>query len=110
MFPTTLCLVLISTTLAAAAVQKRHHPALAPLETNALAAVTTVMPAKAGSTAPPSLSTTQSCDYAYCDEYGSKWCYVWGGITGFDISKGPIPGETRIGIGLCSGGPKTLAA
>lgn len=58
--------------------------------------------------APTAAPTTTSikCDYSYCD--GSvSWCFYWGGITSYDVSLGPVPGETRTSVGECA--PATAA-
>ena len=49
---------------------------------------------------PTSTSLTFDCSYEYCDGQTS-WCFYWGGITGYDVSLGPLPGEVRTSIGLC---------
>lgn len=43
---------------------------------------------------------TIDCHYRYC-ESSTSWCFYWAGVTGYDISLGPIPGETRTSIGTC---------
>ncbi|KAF4977372.1 hypothetical protein FZEAL_6084 [Fusarium zealandicum] len=55
-------------------------------------------------------SPTQSikCDYKYCDEYGTSWCFHFVPITTVDPTLGPLPGETRTSLGLC--GTKTAEA
>lgn len=40
------------------------------------------------------------CHYRYC-ESSTSWCFYWGGVTGYDVSRGPIPGETRTSLGTC---------
>lgn len=53
--------------------------------------------------APTTLSTsfTKHCDQTLCSQ-GMKWCFYWGGITSYDVSQGPIPGETHTVLGSCS--------
>ncbi|KPM40643.1 hypothetical protein AK830_g5903 [Neonectria ditissima] len=45
---------------------------------------------------------TQSidCDYKYC-ESNTSWCFYFVPFTTFDISEGPLPGETRTSLGPC---------
>lgn len=76
--------------------------------------VPTVIAAMVSNGCPPTTSTAPvltaaeaeppSCDYTYCDEHGSKWCYLWGGVTAYDWSKGVIPAETRVPLGPCHDG------
>ncbi|KID68558.1 hypothetical protein MAN_03414, partial [Metarhizium hybridum] len=49
------------------------------------------------------------CQHTYCDEHEAMWCYVWGGVSAYDLSLGIIPGETRVYLGTCDGKPKTVA-
>jgi hypothetical protein len=51
---------------------------------------------------PPPPMTTESveCHYKYCDN-GTEWCVYWGGVTGWDPSKGPVPGMTRTSLSGC---------
>ncbi|KAI1467102.1 uncharacterized protein F4812DRAFT_465212 [Daldinia caldariorum] len=60
-------------------------------------------------TAPPLSSTSSSrsrssftghCDYSFCNS-GSKVCFYWAGITSWDVSRGPVPGEVPTIIGTC---------
>ncbi|KAH6654430.1 hypothetical protein BKA67DRAFT_535752 [Truncatella angustata] len=55
------------------------------------------------SPAPTTLSTsfTTRCDNALCSE-GSRWCFYWAGVTSWDVSLGPIPGETHTILGPVS--------
>lgn len=48
------------------------------------------------------------CDYAYCDEVGTSWCFFFVPFTTIDPTKGPMPGETRSKIGPC--GPSATAS
>ncbi|EQL02100.1 hypothetical protein OCS_02194 [Ophiocordyceps sinensis CO18] len=45
-----------------------------------------------------------TCDYSYCDGT-SSWCFYWGGVTSYDVNRGPVPGEMRAPLGPC-GGPR----
>ncbi|KAI1799509.1 hypothetical protein F4811DRAFT_568137 [Daldinia bambusicola] len=45
-------------------------------------------------------SFTGYCDYSYCNS-GSKVCFYWAGITSWDVSRGPVPGEVPTIIGTC---------
>ncbi|KAI1393769.1 uncharacterized protein F4822DRAFT_424232 [Hypoxylon trugodes] len=47
-----------------------------------------------------SASFTGKCDYSYC-ESGSEYCFYWAGVTSYDVSLGPVPGEVRTVIGTC---------
>ncbi|RYP21206.1 hypothetical protein DL765_002345 [Monosporascus sp. GIB2] len=46
-------------------------------------------------------STTIHCDNVLCTN-DSVWCWYWGGITGYDVGLGPLPGETITVLGPCS--------
>jgi hypothetical protein len=52
---------------------------------------------------PTTLSTsfTNKCDNAFCSE-GSRWCFYWGGVSSYDVTLGPIPGETHTILGACT--------
>ncbi|KAG5969763.1 hypothetical protein E4U58_001089 [Claviceps cyperi] len=45
----------------------------------------------------------KSCDYAFCDERGTSWCFYWHGVTAYDVSRGASPAETKVPIGPCGG-------
>ncbi|KAG6036704.1 hypothetical protein E4U40_000364 [Claviceps sp. LM458 group G5] len=45
----------------------------------------------------------KSCDYAFCDERGTSWCFYWHGVTAYDVSRGASPAETKVPMGLCGG-------
>ena len=45
-------------------------------------------------------STSIRCDDEFCSD-GSSWCVYWAGITSWDASKGPVPGEKATIIGTC---------
>ncbi|KAG6142411.1 hypothetical protein E4U38_005468 [Claviceps purpurea] len=45
----------------------------------------------------------KSCDYAFCDERGTSWCFYWHGVTAYDVSRGASPAETKVPLGLCGG-------
>ncbi|KAI0146024.1 hypothetical protein F4776DRAFT_660895 [Hypoxylon sp. NC0597] len=57
-------------------------------------------------TPPPSAidsaTSTLHCDYSYCNSLGSNVCFYWAGYTSWDVSRGPIPGETPTILGPCS--------
>ncbi|RYP79218.1 hypothetical protein DL771_000196 [Monosporascus sp. 5C6A] len=46
-------------------------------------------------------STTVHCDNVLCTD-DRVWCWYWGGITGYDVGRGPLPGETITVLGPCS--------
>lgn len=48
----------------------------------------------------PVPTSSVDCDYKYCQN-NSQYCMYWAGVTGFDISLGPIPGMTRTSLGTC---------
>jgi hypothetical protein len=50
-----------------------------------------------------SASTSTHCDAMWCSS-GTQWCAFWAGIgiTGFDISRGVLPGEAVTQLGICS--------
>lgn len=50
--------------------------------------------------APGDPSTPVSCHYKYCDG-STSWCLYWAGITAYDLTHGPQPGERRTDIGPC---------
>ncbi|RYP16480.1 hypothetical protein DL767_010170 [Monosporascus sp. MG133] len=45
--------------------------------------------------------TTVHCDNVLCTD-DRVWCWYWGGITGYDVGLGPLPGETITVLGACS--------
>ncbi|WYZ40096.1 hypothetical protein EsH8_IV_000437 [Colletotrichum jinshuiense] len=47
------------------------------------------------------------CKYKYCDN-SIQYCMYWAGVTGFDISLGPIPGMVRTSLGACQSPALTL--
>lgn len=63
-------------------------------------------PAPVPLTIPPADPTPSiDCHFRYC-ESSTSWCYYWAGVTGYDVSLGPLPGETRTPLGMCD--PATL--
>jgi hypothetical protein len=56
--------------------------------------------------APTSSISSISCDIRYCDG-STSWCHYWAGITSYDPTLGPLPGETRTSLGLCG---KTISS
>ncbi|RCI10314.1 hypothetical protein L249_8441 [Ophiocordyceps polyrhachis-furcata BCC 54312] len=70
-----------------------------PGPANTVTPTTTSSPPAATTTRPP-VSLPLTCDYSYCDG-SSSWCFYWAGITSYDVSRGPVPGETRVGLGPC---------
>ncbi|KAM5363118.1 hypothetical protein ACJZ2D_012168 [Fusarium nematophilum] len=53
----------------------------------------------------PTPTPSIKCDYKYCDERGTSWCFHFVPFTAIDPTLGPLPGETRTSIGPC--GTKT---
>ncbi|KAF9763909.1 hypothetical protein IL306_002962 [Fusarium sp. DS 682] len=42
------------------------------------------------------------CDYSYCSEDDDVlWCFRFIPFTTIDPTLGPLPGETRVSIGMC---------
>ncbi|KAI0426424.1 hypothetical protein F5Y09DRAFT_351321 [Xylaria sp. FL1042] len=41
------------------------------------------------------------CDDIYCNTDGNKICIYWAGVTSWDVSRGPMPGERPTVIGTC---------
>ncbi|PFH54898.1 hypothetical protein XA68_12498 [Ophiocordyceps unilateralis] len=68
--------------------------------TTTLTTMTSPTESASSTTAPPVISLPSACDYSYCDG-SSSWCFYWAGITSYDISRGPVPGETRVPLGPC---------
>ncbi|CAF3440130.1 unnamed protein product [Fusarium graminearum] len=56
-------------------------------------------------TAAPALEQALDCDYSYCDENHISWCFHFIPFTTIDPALGPMPGETRVSVGVC--GPNT---
>ncbi|KAI0476709.1 hypothetical protein F4859DRAFT_59165 [Xylaria cf. heliscus] len=53
------------------------------------------------SSSTPSTTDVITCDDIFCNTDGNKICIYWGGMTSWDISLGPIPGERPTIIGTC---------
>ncbi|KAH8175913.1 hypothetical protein LIA77_04331 [Sarocladium implicatum] len=68
-----------------------------------------------GTTPPPGPASPEptfytaclDCDIEYCDG-STSWCHYWAGMTTYDPTLGPLPGETRVPVGLC--GSETFPA
>lgn len=58
--------------------------------------------------AEPTPTHTLNCDYEYCDG-STSWCFYWAGISSYDPTLGPLPGESRTSVGTCAYPPKTPA-
>ncbi|KAL3588763.1 hypothetical protein FPOAC2_10922 [Fusarium poae] len=56
-------------------------------------------------TAAPALEQALDCDYSYCDENHVSWCFHFVPFTTINPTLGPMPGETRVSVGVC--GPNT---
>lgn len=56
-------------------------------------------------TSPDSSSTTSfytgTCDDLFCNTEGNLVCMYWAGLTSWDASHGPIPGEIPTIVGTC---------
>ncbi|KAF4505321.1 hypothetical protein G6O67_007281 [Ophiocordyceps sinensis] len=93
-------LLALSLSLAAsAAALPRATPSTAPAPAPAPARAPQTTPAP-----PAQVSMPATCDYSYCDGT-SSWCFYWGGVTSYDVNRGPVPGEMRAPLGPC-GGPR----
>ncbi|KAM4054795.1 hypothetical protein HRG_005617 [Hirsutella rhossiliensis] len=67
-------------------------------------------PPAATTPAPPAeVSMPATCDYSYCDGT-SSWCFYWGGVTSYDVDRGPVPGEIRAPLGPCAAPRRTPSA
>ncbi|KAF4852540.1 hypothetical protein CGCSCA4_v002866 [Colletotrichum siamense] len=55
----------------------------------------------ATTTVQPPATTSIKCDHQWCQD-GASMCVYWAGVTGFDPSRGPIPGETVTNLGPCA--------
>ncbi|KAI8160438.1 hypothetical protein K4K49_006687 [Colletotrichum sp. SAR 10_70] len=55
----------------------------------------------ATTTVQPPATTSIKCDHQWCQD-GASMCAYWAGVTGFDPSRGPIPGETVTNLGPCA--------
>ncbi|KAI6766480.1 hypothetical protein HG531_011702 [Fusarium graminearum] len=53
-------------------------------------------------TAAPALEQALDCDYSYCDENHISWCFHFIPFTTIDPTLGPMPGETRVSVGVKS--------
>ncbi|KAI1877887.1 uncharacterized protein JN550_000069 [Neoarthrinium moseri] len=100
--PTALALITVTithTTTVQASVPATAEAAPPPPPTPATTAPVTPAPN------PTTLATsfTKHCDLSYCSN-GSIWCHYWAGVTGWDISRGPLPGETVTHLGSCTAG------
>ncbi|KAI1306334.1 hypothetical protein F5Y03DRAFT_406026 [Xylaria venustula] len=42
-----------------------------------------------------------TCDDIFCNTDGNRICIYWAGVTSWDISRGPMPGERPTIIGAC---------
>ncbi|RDA86754.1 hypothetical protein CP532_4208 [Ophiocordyceps camponoti-leonardi (nom. inval.)] len=83
-------------------------PGPAATTNTAQTASPTVESSPSTTTRPPPVSLPLTCDYSYCDG-SSSWCFYWAGITSYDVSRGPVPGETRVGLGPCGAAVTTAA-
>lgn len=80
---------------------------LALLLAAAAAALPAITPPPAPvKTVPVKSGSSVSCNYRYCDG-STSWCFYWAGVTSYDVSLGPVPGETRTEIGSCGKGITT---
>lgn len=98
----------VTVTVTAYASPKGVTSVMSPTETSTCAATsqksTTVVTA-ATTTQAPDPASTYSCDIRYCRD-GTQFCEYWAGITGWDVSEGPIPGETITALGPCESSGK----
>ncbi|EQB46943.1 hypothetical protein CGLO_13970 [Colletotrichum gloeosporioides Cg-14] len=84
-------LAITVTTTAAAAIRPSIQQSVETV-VDIVTATTTVQPP-----ATPSIK----CDHQWCQD-GASMCAYWAGVTGFDPSRGPIPGETVTNLGPCA--------
>ncbi|KAI0902140.1 hypothetical protein F4806DRAFT_490612 [Annulohypoxylon nitens] len=45
-------------------------------------------------------SFTGKCEYSFCNQ-GTNICFYWAGVTSWDVSRGPLPGEIPTMLGPC---------
>lgn len=90
-------LLLLAIDLSAAAPPLPPPPPATPITTSPAAETPSPSPTTTGTPL-----AAPDCDYRYCDGQTS-WCFYWAGVTGWDPSLGPVPGEVRTSVGLCGG-------
>ncbi|KAI0911557.1 hypothetical protein F4823DRAFT_560835 [Ustulina deusta] len=83
-----------------------HHPSSIfspPHGTGGNSAVTTLATITPVTSSSLSTSTFDdaSCDVIFCNTDGNRICIYWAGVTSWDVSRGPIPGERPTVIGAC---------
>lgn len=80
-----------------------YASSMLPLLERGNADSTTTTLATITSPASPSISifNTGTCDDMYCNSEGGLVCIYWAGVTSWDISLGPIPGEIPTVVGTC---------
>ncbi|KAJ8121819.1 hypothetical protein O1611_g10002 [Lasiodiplodia mahajangana] len=61
----------------------------------------TTITSMASHSRPTSSFNSDLCDEIYCNTDGNKVCIYWAGITSWDISLGPLPGERPTIVGTC---------
>ncbi|KAI0115962.1 hypothetical protein GGR51DRAFT_575751 [Nemania sp. FL0031] len=50
---------------------------------------------------PTSSFNNDLCDEIFCNTEGNKVCIYWAGVTSWDVSLGPLPGERPTIVGTC---------
>ncbi|KAI1213098.1 uncharacterized protein F4807DRAFT_457183 [Annulohypoxylon truncatum] len=53
-------------------------------------------------------SFTGRCEYSFCYQ-GTNVCFYWAGVTSWDVSRGPLPGEIPTMLGPCESVVTTAA-
>ncbi|KAI1131528.1 hypothetical protein F5Y10DRAFT_286448 [Nemania abortiva] len=61
----------------------------------------TTITSMASHSRPTSSFNNDLCDEIFCNTDGNKVCIYWAGVTSWDISLGPLPGERPTIIGTC---------
>lgn len=72
-----------------------------------LTSLATTMSAPVITPPPPEPTTSLNCHYEFCDG-STSWCWYWAGVSSYDPTLGPLPGERRTSVGSCQYSSKTL--
>ncbi|KAI0460460.1 hypothetical protein F5B21DRAFT_9207 [Xylaria acuta] len=71
------------------------------INTDSAKTTSATITAVGSSTSSTSAFDNAICDDIFCNTDGNKICIYWGGMTSWDVSLGPIPGERPTIIGTC---------
>ncbi len=78
----------------------RHAAAMPPAAVDNVSLVQLVVTTYLDDGVPSVSPAPDHCDMTLCVE-GTSFCEYWAGITGWDPSKGVVPGETLVPVGAC---------